>query len=434
MTETEQDMALVTEPAELSDDELVAAVGSAAGVSARWQCRLLLLAAEVDRRELWAGWGMSSAAAWLSWRCGLDLVTAREHLRVGRALERLPLVREAFEQGRLSYSKVRAVTRVATEADEQGWVDTAVDLPAAELVRLTRACRKASTGPQEKARPSLRWSWDEDGMLRVSARLDTEAGNLLLAALRQADDALAQALPEPVDGPADASADASPPERGSSWLEALTLVSRASLAVGPRVRESADEYQLVLHVAEDRIHLQEGPGVPEPLARQIACDATVTAVVHGTQGQVLGMGRRTRRISGRLRRGVLERDEHYCRYPGCGRSRWLQVHHVVHWMDGGSTDPDNLLTLCSAHHRKLHERSYEITGHGEQLFTFSRADGTEIRPSGEDRLHTAPRATLHALPAPDAATAAGTWDGRRLDLDWAVAVIAANAELRRTAA
>lgn len=98
MTANEQDMALVAEPAELSDDELVAAVGSAACVSSLWQCRLLLLAAEVDRRELWAGWGMSSAAAWLSWRCGLDLVTAREHLRVGRA-PRQRLWRRAFHNG-----------------------------------------------------------------------------------------------------------------------------------------------------------------------------------------------------------------------------------------------------------------------------------------------------------------------------------------------
>jgi hypothetical protein len=75
-------------------------------------CRWLELIAEFDRREGWAGWGYRSCAHWVSWRCGIAPGAAREHVRVARHLERLPLVRAAFAEGRLSYSKVRALTRV----------------------------------------------------------------------------------------------------------------------------------------------------------------------------------------------------------------------------------------------------------------------------------------------------------------------------------
>src|SRR3954454_22385940 len=75
-------------------------------------CRWLGLVAEFDRRGGWADWGCRSCAHWVSWRCGLAPVAAREHVRVARRLEGLPLVRAAFAEGRLSYSKVRALTRV----------------------------------------------------------------------------------------------------------------------------------------------------------------------------------------------------------------------------------------------------------------------------------------------------------------------------------
>ena len=109
---------------------------------------------------------------WLSWRCGLDRVTAREHLRIAKGLAELPITRDAFAQGRLSYSKVRAIVRVASADDEQGWVDTAIGLPAARLARLTGQYRTITRELEDEQtqQQSLSWRWDNDGMLASSGQ------------------------------------------------------------------------------------------------------------------------------------------------------------------------------------------------------------------------------------------------------------------------
>src|SRR6266508_1946131 len=99
-------------------ERLEAKVCELAARAAAALCGWLLMVAELDRRRAWADWQMTSCAHWLSWRCGLGLVTARDHVRVALALTTLPLIRDAFAAGRLSYSKVRAITRIATPALE----------------------------------------------------------------------------------------------------------------------------------------------------------------------------------------------------------------------------------------------------------------------------------------------------------------------------
>lgn len=103
------------DPAALSDDRLAAEITTLAGHIAAAMCRWLLLVAEFDRREAWGAWDCRSCVHWLSWRCGVSSRTAQEQLRVAHALGRLPLVRAHFASGELSYSKVRAITRVAVE-------------------------------------------------------------------------------------------------------------------------------------------------------------------------------------------------------------------------------------------------------------------------------------------------------------------------------
>jgi hypothetical protein len=102
---------------------------SLAGQIAAATSRFLRVLAEFDAREGWAGWNIRSCAHWLSWRCGLDLRTAREHVRVARALVELPKVRECFDAGRISYSKVRAIARVATPTSETDLLDAALHSP-----------------------------------------------------------------------------------------------------------------------------------------------------------------------------------------------------------------------------------------------------------------------------------------------------------------
>src|SRR6185436_8258100 len=100
--------------------------------------RFLLLIAEFDREEAYARHGLANTAQWLNWQCGIGAVAAREKVRVARSLEQLPEIADAFAKGEISYSKVRAMTRVATAANESVLVSVARHGTAAHVEKLVR--------------------------------------------------------------------------------------------------------------------------------------------------------------------------------------------------------------------------------------------------------------------------------------------------------
>jgi len=157
--------------------------------------RLLRAIGELDRREAWAT-GFESTAHWLSWRVGIDLVTARQKVRVARTLERLPLISNAFRQGKVSYSKVRAMTRIATQENEAYLLYIAENGTACHVEKMVRAYRRASKGDDlEEARRHrqeryLEMYTDDDGMVVIRGRLPREVAALLEKALEAAMDAL----------------------------------------------------------------------------------------------------------------------------------------------------------------------------------------------------------------------------------------------------
>lgn len=114
-------------------------------------------------------------------------------------------------------------------------------------------------------------------------------------------------------------------------------------------------------------------------ARRLACDASVLTVVETPEGQVLDVGRRTRKIPRPLRRALRRRDGH-CQFPGCDRAR-TQAHHVQHWIDGGHTRLDNLLSLCSRCHHRLHEGGYRLRYDEDGQLHFHHPAGYELPSS-----------------------------------------------------
>ena len=147
-----------------------------AAATAAW----LVLVAEFDRREGWGAVGIRSCAHWLAWQCGLSPGAAREHVRVARALTTLPAIAAAFASGRLSYAKVRALTRVAEPATEDALLELAHEATAAQVERVVRAWRRADADALDAATVAAKrrfdhW-WDDDGMLHVTMCLDTEQG------------------------------------------------------------------------------------------------------------------------------------------------------------------------------------------------------------------------------------------------------------------
>src|SRR5512139_2543141 len=100
--------------------------------------RLLELIRRLDEAAPWGAWSMKSCAHWLNWRCGIALGAAREKVRVAHALVALPAISAAFQAGRLSYSKVRAITRVATPDNEATFVQLGVSATAAQIEKIVQ--------------------------------------------------------------------------------------------------------------------------------------------------------------------------------------------------------------------------------------------------------------------------------------------------------
>src|SRR3984957_16309667 len=169
-------------------ERLEAQICELAGHLAAATCRFLVLLADFDARRGWASWDMNSCAEWLSWKCQMSSGTAREHVRVARARRDLPVIRGEFGAGRLSYAKVRALTRIATPDTEAGLAEIAGPMTGNQLERFARAHRQVSTADDGAARVRRRlaWRFEDDGSLAGTFRLPPLAGAVLLKALRAA--------------------------------------------------------------------------------------------------------------------------------------------------------------------------------------------------------------------------------------------------------
>jgi predicted alpha/beta hydrolase family esterase len=159
-------------------DALEARICELAGHLAAATCRFLLLVADFDARRGWAAWDLPSCAAWLAWKCQIAPGTAREHVRVARALGGLPAIRAAFAAGTMSYAKVRALTRIATPATDSDLAELAGPMTAGQLERFARAHRQVSAADDQHAAAGRRVSWrtEEDGSVALSVRLPAAEG------------------------------------------------------------------------------------------------------------------------------------------------------------------------------------------------------------------------------------------------------------------
>jgi uncharacterized protein DUF222/HNH endonuclease len=349
------------------EDELASLAASITAATGRF----LELLGELERREAWAGQGFTSLPHWLAWRCGLDLRTAREHVRVARALRELPRTAEAVCRGELSYSKARAVTRVARPDTEEQILETAAHATASQLDRILSVWQRAGLQTKDAAEriSALRYAdmyFDDDGMLIIRARLAPEEGALFMRAMESARNELWQGEPEVGAG---------------ARADALALIVDRSLSVEAAARSGPDRTTIMVHVdaevlrdpaSDGQSRLEQGPSGPAEHSRRLACDAAVVEVVHGP-GRDVSVGRRTRRISTALRRLLNVRDGGTCVFPGCTH-RIVDAHHIVHWADGGATVPENLVSACRFHHVLVHEGGFTVE-HTAAGVRFRRPDG-----------------------------------------------------------
>jgi len=401
--------------------------------------QFLCLVREFDERAGWLKWGLSSCSEWLHWRCDIALATAREKVRVAHALKPLPEMSAAFEKGDLAYSKVRAMTRVATPDNEHGLIGYAQDHTTHRVQERCLQMRNVQDGSIDEAMRlqnarSLKCFRDTDRQtLRITVELPVETGELVMAALDKAmsDRRIGSDI-------CDDSARLAAGEEGGSLVQAqadaLVNVMRAyvsnnglsrtvshGLADESTSEVSKDEdigdlpnraalYNVVLHVDEaalsrrggsvhggtnpenasrDASHkasFQRAPrsDLPIETMRRVCCDASITPMIDNMKGQPLSVGRKTRVVSAAIQRALWSRDKG-CRFPGCSHSRFVEAHHVVHWAHGGETAIDNLILLCSRHHTAVHEGGYRIQKTPDDEFFFVRPDGRAVPALGYRR-------------------------------------------------
>ena len=522
--------------------------------------RFVKLIAAMDRTRGWREGGYCNLGNWLDHRCGLGPCASRERIRIGRALAKLPRIDAAFRDGAISYSKVRAITRVATPHTEAMLLAIAEGSSAAQLESLVRTYERVGGSVRgrdsSEQRRGLSWYY-EDGMLVLTAAVPAERGALVIEALQQvidgrkdesearcasllgvtypgetaepaagegSDGAAAEGagaihgegapaeaewtavgvstvvsaetpehhangnggavvsaraasaavtdmdVPEGVsaeasedhvggdsgkvvstqiasadvtdvtdgDGAGEVSAETPADHAGEDSGEAVfarvagaavtdmdvsgdvsaetddlpdwltfELSSReqrfadalvdmaehclASPAGRWKRRRTGRRYEVVLTIDRNelaaqqsaggaRYHVEPDWGIDEEDARQIACDADLTEFIEDARGNLLNYERRRRIVPGPLLRALKLRDQKRCRFPGCAHQRYVEAHHVKHWIDGGETCLENLVLLCGAHHRLLHHGAFHIVIDDGDVVFVSR-DGEVIAPA-----------------------------------------------------
>lgn len=472
--------------AALSVGELEAQISELTGHLSAATHRWLMLIAEFDRRNGWGDGATASCAHWLSWKYGLNLGAAREKMRVAHALGTLPLISGAMAEGKLSYSKVRALTRVATPAIEADLLMIALHGTAHHVETVVRQYRRAQHSAQldREARQvnerQLSYFYDEDGALVVHARLPAEMGAVLVKALQAATEQFwradargcacgcggvsvheggnVSAETRPADCAPAMSADADATAGGSTGsnakpaaqpkptlsqrrADALALFAESYLKHGYEALSGGERQQIVIHVDAQtlanadqpgRCELEDGPALANETARRLACDAGVVRIVEDDEGEPLSVGRKTRSIAPSIRRALRARDRH-CRFPGCSHANYLDGHHIQHWADGGQTKLSNLVLLCRFHHRQVHEGRVSIEALDDGALRFVSAHGQpfDVAPPTQGDADALARWHRREGVHIDTSTAATRWAGE--SMDYGIAIDALCAQQRRAA-
>ena len=348
--------------------------------------------------------------------------------------------------GKLSYSKVRAMTRIATPENEANLLIMALDATAAQIERIVRAYRRVDRLAEvEQAESryqnrSLSYYTDDDGMLVVRGRLDPEQGEAFRKAIDHAEQVLFRREKETLPGQVapDVVEETTYSQRQA---DALVLLVEAALEAGidgPTNRQRAD---VVLHVdsavladpeADGQCCVESGQNVSAETSRRLSCDCSTVTMLHDQGGPVLSpsngntldVGRKTRTISPALRRALDFRDSSTCQFPGCNVMH-CEAHHIHHWAAGGETNLDNLVLTCKFHHRALHEGGYRVERRGGRLdYRDPRGLLIEDAPAMPDvcgevvsvlrRRHRSRGLVITSK------TNLPTWDGREMDLNMAI--------------
>jgi hypothetical protein len=337
-------------------------------IVSRVQAEFLRRLRRFDSGQGYANTLALSAKAWLRWKCNLTPGAASDQVEVARELDSLPQTSRALAEGDISYRHAALIAHTAQAVGDkmEAEAETILVTVAKELDphRLKIAClhlrhclepdgvlRDAN---EQHERRYLYLSQTLDGVFYLNGRFDPEAGAVVRTAL------------DSVMKPPAADDDRTPKQRrADAWVD----LARRQLDGGQLPEVGGQKPHLMVTV--DMATLTKEPGsraaelewslpIPAETARRLACDCTITPVLHGAESHQVEAGPSSRKIPAPMKRGLIARDRH-CRFPGCDMpAAWCDGHHIKHWPDGGPTELSNLLLFCRRHHRLFHEGGWTL--------------------------------------------------------------------------
>ena len=323
----------------------------------------------------------------------ISRIDAFREVSRAKTLGAFPQLEQAFEQGRIGSAHIDAVARATHQltedekaklASRSDWLnnvathatpDNFARAVKSEVARL-HADEGITTLQRQRRDTTLRhWVDRESGMFHINGRLDPECGLRIIGRIDNAVETLFHgALPDtcPTD------------DRKHGHLNALSLVALIDGSVAasssPNARAEVSvviDLQTLMHGMHQRSVIRTGHDVDLPIEtiRRMACEAEIIPVVLGSNGVVLDVGRATR-LASRYQRKALEVMYPTCAIPQCCVPHsQCQPHHIRYWRDDGSTDMNNLVPLCSSHHRSVHEGGWKLSMHGtDRQLAITRPD------------------------------------------------------------
>ena len=286
--------------------------------------------------------------------------------------------------------RYEALVRVAKLETEDELLEFALLTPASFLEkRLAELRNGSSEGSSDSVHLDRKlWSCEREGdRMVISAELSRADAMLVLEALEKCKSEIAESGLEN-DGKWDDLARSA---------DALVLMARRSLSGRFRGMDGSDEdpdteprdsaespessgsaHLVMVHVDESALRGKGGASdLPIRTVKRLLCDGPAVGIVENGNGEPLSIGRKSRTVPTAIRRALDARDR-TCRFPGCSHTRWLDAHHIRHWTDGGETSLDNLVLLCTHHHRLLHEGGFQMLRRDAGSYYFAKRDGRPV--------------------------------------------------------
>jgi hypothetical protein len=329
--------------------------------------------AEGDRGKVWRDSGARDMTHWLRMRCGISEWKARRWIATAHALEDLPQLSQAFSSGELGIDKVVELTRFASPETEGDLLRWAMQVSCGAIRHKADLAHRQSiqdVQDGEKSRTLSWWYFDENRRFGLQAELPAADGAVVAKALER----LAETLP------------IMPGEDDACFGDARRADALVALC-STRIADDADpdRAMVVVHAQLDGIvsgnggaEIERGPAIHPETARRLLCDARVQTVLEDAAGQPVGLGRMSREPSTWMIRQLRYRDIE-CRFPGCGARRFTVAHHIRWWEHGGRTDLDNLLLVCTFHHKLVHEYRWSVRRDSDGTVFWFHPDGSPYR-------------------------------------------------------